>query len=284
MATGTSRVTDLSSLFSNLYEDAVFAVREETIATRLVRTFTDGAGDQTRQLPEYASVTFATVAETEDFSNPTRMTKTSLATLTPGEVMAQVILTDRRIETDPDSAQADASMELGIAAADKVDSDIFGNFSSLTGGTIGTAAGTIWWGNFFAAISRLREGKVPRPWYAVLHPYHWHRLASAAATGATVTNSPQFQDSVMANWYVGSAAGVDIFVSSNAQTSSTNGYSAIFNPNAIAYDLRRDLRIEPERDASARAWEINASMLYAHGIWRPLWGVQIIGDNQAPSE
>ena len=52
---------------------------------------------------------------------------------------------------------------------------------------------------------------------------------------------------------------------------------------AIAYDLRRDVRLEPERDASKRAWELNLTMMYAHGVWRPLWGVQIIHDAQTVS-
>jgi len=155
MATGASRVTDLSSYFNNIYEDAVFAVRETTLATRLVTVFTDGAGDQTRTLPEYSSVSFASVGETEDFSNPTRMSKTALSTLTPGEVMAQIILTDRRIETDPDNARADAATELGVAAADKVDSDIFGNFSSLTGATLGASGSTFSWGSLIGVAPLL---------------------------------------------------------------------------------------------------------------------------------
>ena len=28
---------------------------------------------------------------------------------------------------------------------------------------------------------------------------------------------------------------------------------------------------------------LNMSMLYAHGVWRPTWGVQIIADAQTPS-
>jgi len=123
------------------------------------------------------------------------------------------------------------------------------------------------------------------PYVAVLHPTHWHQLATTAAVAGTVTNAPNFQDEVMRRWYVGTAAGVDIFVSNNvpAGSTSTDSYSAMFNPRALAYDLRRDYRLEPERDASARAWELNATMLYAHGVWRPLWGAYILCDAQAPT-
>ena len=35
-------------------------------------------------------------------------------------------------------------------------------------------------------------------------------------------------------------------------------------------------RLEPERDASRRGWELNLSTVYAHGVWRPTYGVQMI--------
>lgn len=283
MTTGISRVTDLNSYFNNIYEDAVFSARENSLATRLVTVFTDGAGDQTRTLSEYSSVSFSSVGETDDFSLPTQFAKSSLATLTPGEYMAQVILTDRRLETDPQNAQADASRDLGFAAATKVDTDIMSNFDNLTGGTVGASGSTMIWGYFYAAQTRLRMGNVPGPYVAVLHPAQWHDMAGAAAVAATVTNGPQFQDAVMAAWFVQRVAGVDIFVSNNVPTSGNDAYGAMFNRAAIAYDLRRGFRLEPERDASKRAWELNASMLYAHGVWRPLWGVQILSDAAAPT-
>ena len=285
MATGTSRVADLNSYFANIYEDAVFALYETTLATRLVRTFTDGQGDQTRTLSTYPTITPVTVAETEDFATPTRFGKSLLATLTPGECMSQVIVTDRRIETDPQNASQDASTEMGQGFAAKVDTDIFSNLSSLTGGTVGATGSTMTWGYFSAGVARLRAASIPQPWYCVMHPNHYAYMAEAAAVGATVTNSPAFQDEVMSRWYVGRILGVDVFLSSlvPAGSTTTDSYGAFFNPGALAFDLRRDFTIERERDASKRAWELNATMLYAHGVWRPLWGIQLLCDAQAIS-
>jgi len=283
MAVGLSGVSQLASLFNNIYEDAVFVVREQNLATRLVRTYTDGRGDETRTLPAYTSVSFSSVAETEDFSAPTQFSKSALSTLTPGELMAQVLLTDRRITTDPQDARNDASRELGAAGAEKVDTDIFDNFSSLTGGTVGASGTSMIWGYLFAAQSILRAGKVPGPYVAVLHPYQYHDLAGVAAVSATVTNAPQFQDEVMTRWFVQRVAGMDIFTSANVPTSGTDAYGAVFSRDAIAFDLRQDFRLEPERDASKRAWELNATMMYAHGVWRPTWGVQILTDITTPT-
>lgn len=284
MATGISGVTELNSYFNNIYEDTVFQLYENVLGVRLVRNFTDGNGDQTRNLTQYPTVTPATVAETEDFNRPTAFDKTLISTLTPAEKMSQVLITDRRRETDPENVRQDAATDMGMGMADQVDEDILGNFNALTGGTVGASGSTMTWDYLLAAVSIMRKNKVPRPYVAVLHPYHWHDLGSAAAVGATVTNAPSFQDEVMRQWYVGTLpGGIDLFVSGNCEESSTDAYSAVFNPNAIAFDLRRDARLEPERDASARAWELNLTMLYAHGVWRPTFGVQIIADVTTPS-
>ena len=276
----TFGVAELNSYFANLYEDAVFAVHEQTIATRLVRNFTNGNGDQTRTFTAYPTISPASVAETEDFAAPTAFSKSLLATLTPGEIMAQVILTDRRIETDPQNARQDASIELAAGFADKIDQDILGNFDSLTGGTVGSLGGTMLWGYLYAAISRLRAGKVPRPYYAVLHPYGWHDLATTAMVAPT--NAPD-SGRVMRPLRP-TVAGLRHLWSANVETSGgTGAYGAVFNPNAIGFDVRRGIRLEPERDASKRAWELNMSALYATGAVRPLWGVQILHDITAPT-
>jgi len=193
MAVGYTGVAELNSYFNNIYEDAVFAVHEQTIATRLVRNFTNGRGDQTRSLTTYPTITPVSVAETEDFAAPTAFDKSLLATLTPGEVMSQVLITDRRIETDPQNARQDAAVELAAGFAEKIDKDIFGNFNALTGGTVGSLGGTMLWGYLYAAVSRLRAASVPRPYYAVLHPYAWHDLATTAMVSATATNAPDFR-------------------------------------------------------------------------------------------
>ena len=51
--------------------------------------------------------------------------------------------------------------------------------------------------------------------------------------------------------------------------------------DALALDMRRAPRLEPERDASRRGYELNLSAVYAHGVWRPKFGVCGIFTNAA---
>jgi hypothetical protein len=278
MTTGPSQVSSLNSLFAEIYEDAVFAIHEQTLATRLVKFYTNGQGLQTRNLATFPTISAATVAENDDMSNPTVFGKTSLTTLTPAEIGAQALITDSMLETySQQDIRAGAAQELSQGAAEKIDKDILTGGASFTGGSVGATGSTMTWGYLYAAIANLRAAGVPRPYYAVLHPNSWEPLMETAAIAGTVTNAPAYQDEVMRSFWVANAPGLDgIFYSANVKTVGNDAFNLVFNPWALAFDLRRPIRIEPERDASKRAWELNMSALYAAGVWRPLWGVMCV--------
>ena len=69
------------------------------------------------------------------------------------------------------------------------------------------------------------------------------------------------------------------------QTTAGVGYAtgAIFNREALALDLRRGMRIEPDRDPSRRWTELNTTMVYATGTWRSDWGIKLVSDATAPA-
>jgi len=60
-------------------------------------------------------------------------------------------------------------------------------------------------------------------------------------------------------------------------TSHGTGYFAggMWLRDAMAFDLRRGMRIEPQRDASLRSTELNGTMGYAVGLWEGEKGVVI---------
>lgn len=165
-------------------------------------------------------------------------------------------------------------MEMGAAFGQQVDQKLASLFSSLTAGTVGAAGSNLSWANFLAAITIMRRAIAPRPWVAVLTPEQWHCLGSAIAPGVTVTNSPMIQDEFLRQFFVNNIAGVDIYLTANV-ASGTSVFGGMFSPNAMAIDWRRAFRLEPERDASRRGWELNASSVYAYGVWRPEYGVAI---------
>jgi hypothetical protein len=278
MTTGPSQVSSLNSLFANIYEDTVFSVHEQVIAMKLCKFYVDGKGAQTRNLNYFPTITPVSVGETDDISNPTVFGKTSITTLTPGEIGSQTLVTDLMRETLGDEdIISKATMELSQGAADKIDGDILAGGTAFTGGSVGATGSTMTWGYLYAAVANLRAAKVPRPYYAVLHPNSWEPLMETAAVGATVTNAPAFQDEAMRQFWVGNLPGLDgIFYSANVKTVGNDAFNLVFNPWALAFDLRRAIRVEPERDASKRAYELTMTANYAAGVWRPAFGVMCV--------
>ena len=265
--------SSISTLVNTVWADAMFVAREQGPMVGLVTTMGDIRGMAVRKNTKYGTATINQVDESDDLTSQA-LTPSTDQTLTPYEYGAQFFLTDQRLDSDIYNLRGDAATELGGAYGDKVDGYLSGLFSSLTGGTVGGTTTDFTWANFFGAITKARIAKIPRPWVMVLQPSQWHALATAVAPGVTVTNSPMIQDEVLRSFYVNTVAGIDVFVDGNIATAATV-YGGLFHRSAIALDMRRAPRIEVERDASRRGYELNWSSVFAYGVWRPSRGICI---------
>jgi hypothetical protein len=272
---GLVNAGDISSYVQTIFEDAQLKARENSILPALVRGWNDRMGTAIRSRSDYGTVTFMQIADTDDLTSQA-FTPSVDQSLTPYEYGAQFLITDLRVESDPFGVRADAAAELGAGAAQHVQTAIASTFASLSAGTVGSAGGTLTWGNFFAAQAYLRAQFAPMPWACVLRPEQWYYLGTVPSIAGAQTNGPAIQDEFARNFWVSNVAGVDIYVCADL-TAGTACKAAMFSQDAIGYDIRRAFGVEPERDASRRGWELNASMVYATGVWRPKWGVQMIG-------
>ena len=277
--------SDISTYIQTIYEDAMFVARENNMASRLVTVFTDTNDEaKSRSSSEYGQATINTIGETDDLTGQS-FTPSVLQTLTPAEAGGQFFLTDTRVSADPFGVRNDAAMELGLATAKKINTDVLGDLASLTGGTVGAAGTTITWGHFFAAHAQLVNTKAPPPYRCILHTYQWAQLAKAASIAASTQPAPVgVVDDVMRRWFVGSVADTDIFITSDITVDATDDANGgMFSPIAMALDMRRAPRLEPERDASRRGWELNFTTVYAHGVWRPAFGILMTFDAAKPT-
>lgn len=278
--------SDVSSIANAMQENAHFVIREQYQMQNLVTVFRDMTGANPRKGYAYNQASATSLAETDDLTS-SAFTPSLEATLTPAEIGLQFFVNDLRAESDlPEDIIRDGAMELGMAAGDKIETDLLGTFSSLTGGTIGTAGSTITWGYMAAAIAQARNANKSTsvPLALVLHGYQWAVLAKGASVaGASVVNGTDFQNQINANGLVARFMGVPIYQVFAAPDSGDDFRGAVFPRNAIALDWRRPVRIEPERDSSRRGTEYNMSAVYAKGVWRASLGVQFIFDASAPT-
>lgn len=276
--------SDISSFINTVFEGALLVNRDNTFMPSVVRNFTDRTGLATRQNSQYGGATMNQIAETDDLVGQA-FTPASIATLTPVEFGAQYFITDSRRESDPFPVAGDAATDLGLAMATKVETSLMGHFNAFTAGTIGTSGSTCTWSYVMAMESVLKAAYAPYPYVLVLSPAQWYPLAKAASVASsTATNAaPSLLEAVQSTFFVKQFGQVSIFVSSNVETSGTDAYAGMFARDALAFDVRRAPRLEAERDASRRGTELNLTSVFAHGVWRPSFGVTGVFANSAPT-
>jgi hypothetical protein len=278
-------VSDLNGLYNTIYERALFVAREMNLMGALVDN-RSASGWMSRKVPIRPAITAVTVAETDDFSSPTTFGKTSLATLTPSEIIAQVLLTDQDMETDPDSATGDATMELGGAIATKIDVDLvtlFASFATDIGDGAGAAA-TL--SNISAGVAILRNAHAMQYGEVniVLHPYHWHDIWVELGQPSTNIVASDAANEALRAYTVNRMLGATWMTSSNISIdASDDAVSGMFVRPALMLDTRRAPRLEVERDASARATELNMTAGYAVGIVRDTFGLGFTADATTPA-
>jgi len=279
---------DVSSIAQSVQVDAYFIVREAAIMQNFVTVFGDMKGLNTRKSYKYNFGTAKTIGEDDDLTSDA-FTPSADQTLTPAEVGEQFFITDSRRDSEaPESILTDAARELGFAATDKINSDLTTDMASLTGGTVGAAGTAITWGYVAAAIARARNASktISIPLNCVIHGYQAAVLAkTASVAGASVVNAPTTQDQITKGGMTQafSFLGIPIWQVFTAPDSLDDFTGGVFPRTALAIDWRRPIRVEGERDASRRGTELNMSAIYAHGVWRPLLGIQMIFDAAAPS-
>lgn len=278
-----SKVSSLNSLFNTIYEDALFVARDTALMASLVTPYS-AQGYMNRVLSTYPQITAQDVAEGVDYSNATEWTKTASVTLTPGEKMAQAVLTDARQQTDPENARTTVSRELGLAIAEKIDTDLLGDFASFTTDK-GTANTSLTIAISAAALAKLRNNKARGPFSFVLHPYGWHDIwVELGQPAATQSMLGDVANEALREYFVGRFLAANWYTSANISVDgSADAISAVFSRDALALDTREAPTLEPERDASLRAWELNMHAGYAHGVIRADHGIKLTHDATEPT-
>ena len=275
MAATTSSTLD--DLFANIIAAARFTAEEESLMMGLVTMYNigDEAG-KTIQVPKYPAVTAADLTEGTDMSSST--VSTSSVTITVGEVGAQVVLTDVAAMGAGTPAEELGTL-LGNSIATKIDTDLialFDGFSTALGG-----AGTeITVADIFKAAATLRNNKAQGDIFAVVHPFQAYQLKANLTNTFANPNGGDAQNTAMVNSYVGTIAGVDIYESSNITVDgSDDAKGAVFSREALAIAMKRDFQIETQRDASLRAFELNATAVYGVGELDDTYGVEMLFDS-----
>jgi len=276
-----STTTTLNDLYANIVQAAAFTLSERTVIRPLVRNYNMvGSPGLVAQIPKYGTIAAAAVAEGTDLSTPTTFS-TDVITVTASEIGVNVSLTDIAREGAAEDVAAAIGRQIGDGMANKVDQSLAALFEGFSN-TVGSGAAEITVDDIFKAAATLRANNAPGPYVCILHPYQAFQLKKVlAGNGNTPMNNTDLANEALRSGYVGQVAGMQIFETTNVTGPSAGGFvGAAMSADAIAYMVKRDMRIEEQRDASLRATEYVGSMAYGVSELFDAYGVGIIADAQ----
>jgi N4-gp56 family major capsid protein len=272
----------LSELYANIVQSALYTLSEQTVIRPVVRNYNmSGTPGLTAQVPIYPAIDAAGVADGTDLSN-TAFNTTS-KTITAAEVGVMVELTDLAAESATDDVAAAIGRQIGDAMAKKVDTDLAALFSGFSN-QINKAEAAVTVDDIFKAAATLRANQAPGNYVAVLHPYQAYDLKSQLTNaGATMSHSlSDVGNTALMDGFIGRIAGVDIFESTVITGDSAGAFvGGVMTQDALGYMVKRDMRIETERNASKRSLEIVGSMAYGVSELFDQYGVGIASDASA---
>ena len=279
MANETTSST-LSELYTNITQEAIFTFQETSVMRPLVTLYPLMGSGKVAEVPVYPAISAAAVNEATDLSN-TAVNPTS-ATITASEIGVMTTLTDLGASSASRNVGADIGKLFGEAIAKKVDTDLVGLFSSFTTNTAGAAGTELTADLLFKAQAQLRTLSVPAPYYAVFHPkalFNLKKTLTQAGYAGTATAISEIGNEALRNGYIGRIAGIDVFENANLSIDgSDDSVGGVFHPQSIGLAMKEDFKVETQRDASLRATEIVASIVYGKAVVKESFGVAITTD------
>ena len=277
-------VSGADALYANIMQAALFTLSEQSIIRPLVRNYNmTGTPGLTAQVPIYPAVSAAAVTDGSDLANT--VFATTKKEITAAEVGVMVTLTDLLEEASSDDTAAAIGRQLGAAMAEKVDTDLAANFRNFSS-KIEKSGAAISAEDIFKAAATLKANKADQNggYVCVLHPFQAFDIKKELTNaGATMShNLSDVGNRALESGFIGRIAGVDIFESTVLEGDSAGEITgAVMTQDALGYMLKRDMRIETQRDASLRATEIVGSMAYGTAELFDAYGIAISSDASA---
>jgi N4-gp56 family major capsid protein len=276
-----STTTTLNDLLPQIVAEALFVASERSIMRGLVKNYTIGAQQgKTITVPIYplqtaAGLTEGTAASPADVS-------TDGVTLTVAEVGLATQITDLARISSASNIVSDIGRLFGEAIARKIDLDLTALFDSFSTNVVGSDSTALSAATIFQAVAKLKSAGVPSTDIAcVLHPAVAYDLKSNLTNTFGNPNAGDLQNEAMRQGYVGQLAGIPVFETSNiANTGTTGDYKCgVFHRDAIGLAMMQDIKIESQRQSLLRGDDIIATAVYAKGIIREQYGVEVVADS-----
>jgi len=278
-----SNSTTLNDLLPSIVAEALFVASEKSIMRGLVRNYTLSPGQgKTVTVPIYPKVTAG--ALTEATAPSTTTVSTDGATLTVSEVGLLATISDLSMMASSSNVVADIGRLFGEAIARKIDGDLMSNFANFST-TISNTSTTLTPALIFQGIAKLRSAgyDTSNDCAIVLHPNVAYDIASTL-TSTFAAPASMVGNDALRNGFMGMLGGVPVYQSSlvtgSGATPAAGDYACgIFHKDSLGLAILQDIKIETQRQAGIRGYDIVGSAIYGHGELYDGAGVSVFADS-----
>ena len=256
-------------------------------------------------VPYFGTITARNLTEGVDNTASETMSDT-LVTITPGEVGCKIILTDKLVRDNNEDIKAAAGRLLGNAMEVKRDQDLLAQLDDATNSLGAGSTATL--GQIAAARAQLKGnpvssgGPAPGQLAIIHHPYVTldvvdvltpllpFGVITTAGTALAAMQAPggALMEEVVRQYAVGRLFGMPWIEDGNIDIttiadSAKGGVFATGEGGSIILATAAEWEIEPERDASLRATELNVVGEYGVGEYLAGWIVELNHDATLPA-
>ena len=275
-----TNTSTLDDLLPSIVAEALFVASERSVMRNLVRNYQLAPGNGvTVKVPVYPQYNASVL--TEATAPTANAITTSSATLTVREVGLMATVSDLSLMGSASNVTADIGRLFGEAIARRIDLDLTAQFANFTTNLLGNAtaaSATITVPDVFKAVAKLTALGVPGgDLVLVLHPRVAYDLKAALTNSFANPNAGIIQNGTMATGYIGQLAGCSVYETSNmaSQTGSDDFTGGLFHRDALGLAMMQDIKIETQRQAGVRGYDIVGSSIYGVGVLYEANGVAL---------
>jgi len=270
-------VYDLDSLVVNTKAATVYTAHENSLflSGDMIPMVNLPAGSITAQIPLMGSVT----AQKLTSADPDAVDDFTAQTITDTKVTIESnVYAARHVMRDLGGIDPqETGRVLGNAIQSAFDKDVMGALGSLTEREITDATLTV--NEIFKAVGDIREAGETGPLMGIVAANMYASLMNDI--GSTSFAGGDFQSQAMRNGFLGTVAGVNLFVSSYfnpTNTGNTNAKAAIFGQDALRIAMFKNVDLEVQRRAEAVGNDIVANLHAGVGVVDANRGVILVND------
>lgn len=278
--------TNDTQLLTNVLQEAIFTASERSIAGDVFTVYDmTGTPGLTAQVPVYPEITAGDLTQGTDLT-ASAITVGSV-TITAAEIGARADLSDLLREGSARDVASDIGVMLGNAIGEKIDTNAFTLFDSVTT-AIGTGAAEVTPSKILQAVYTLRGQNAPTDangdYYCVIRPEQAYNVANVlqgAGVGTSANDLSMVGNDILSkSAFMGRLYNVKMFMSTSvALDSASDAVGCVFSPQAFGHVLKRPLTIKTQEDISNRSVEFVATTARGNALLKDAYAVKLKGES-----